>query len=107
MWFRLAILWGCTLREAQIRCNGGEEFAEWMAVYSLEPWDAQIGMLAESNWMFANANRDMKKHPQPFKLSEFLPGKSDNGSQGQTPEEMNAVLARIPGARVVPRKEST
>lgn len=43
--------------------------------------------------MFANAHRDRDKHPQAFKLAEFLPGANgDSECQGQTPEEMNAVM---------------
>lgn len=66
-----------------------------MAEYSLRPWDRQIEMQAELNWMFANANRDHKKHPQPFKLAEFMPGRAETNGQGQTAEEMNAVLANM------------
>ena len=37
MWFRLAALFGCTVREAQARCNS-REFAEWCAFYNLDPF---------------------------------------------------------------------
>lgn len=66
-----------------------------MAEYSLKPWDKQIEMQAELNWMFANANRDHKSHPQPFRLDQFMPGKAQTTDQGQTAEEMNEVLANV------------
>lgn len=37
MWFKLAALWGCTVSEAQQRCDA-REFCEWLAYYRLEPW---------------------------------------------------------------------
>jgi len=40
MWFRLAALWGCPLREAKARITEAE-FTQWIAFYSLEPWGCE------------------------------------------------------------------
>lgn len=52
-------------------------------------------MMAEGNWMFAEANRDRTKHPQPFKLEEFMPGMATATKHSQTPEEMGKVMAQM------------
>lgn len=36
-WMRLALAWGCTVREAQSRCDA-QEFADWLAFYRIDPW---------------------------------------------------------------------
>ena len=58
MWFRLAALWGCPVREAQARCDS-REFAEWCAFYRKDPWGDQRADLraAELSAMFANVHR--------------------------------------------------
>lgn len=34
---RLALAWGCTVREAQARCTSAE-FSEWLAYWNIEGW---------------------------------------------------------------------
>lgn len=51
------------------------EFAEWMAYYTLEPFDEsradlRMGIMAA---LFANANRDVKKHKKAYEPTEFMP----------------------------------
>ncbi len=53
---------------------GAAEFAEWAAYLEVEPVggvrdDLHTAMLMT---LLANVNRDRKRHPQPFKLDEFL-----------------------------------
>lgn len=72
MWFRLAALWGCTVREAQRRCDA-REFNEWLAYYRLEPWgeerdDLRSGIVAS---VIANCFRG--KGQKAFKPKDFMP----------------------------------
>lgn len=50
MWLRLAALWGCTVAEAQARCDP-REFDQWHAFWRIEPWggraeDLRAGQVA-------------------------------------------------------------
>lgn len=50
------------------------ELTEWQVFAELEPFgsewmDTRFAMLAS---LIANANRDPKKHKQPFKLQDFM-----------------------------------
>lgn len=52
-----------------------EEFMRWAAFWEAEPWgdtrgDVQAALLAS---ILANAHRDVKKHPHPYGLKDFLP----------------------------------
>lgn len=51
------------------------ELGEWAAFWNLGPWgavrgDLQAGIIAST---VANANRDSKKRPKPFRPDEFMP----------------------------------
>jgi hypothetical protein len=51
------------------------EFLEWMAFSQVEPLggardDYRFAMLSS---LIANANRDPKKHPQPYDFEDFMP----------------------------------
>jgi len=64
---------GKGLHEAQ-RTIDAREFAEWMAYDSIEPGeptraDMQAALIAAT---LANANRDPKKKPAPFEISDFM-----------------------------------
>lgn len=91
------------MREAQARCDG-KEFSEWIAEFSLEPWDAEVWMLARLTCLLANVNRDAKRHPREFKVNEFLPVPDKAGGKPQTAAEMNAVMERIAAATQPKRK---
>jgi len=79
MWFRLATAWGCTIREAQARCDS-REFSEWLAFDELEPSgkhldDLRWGVLLS---MFFNANKSRntpKKKPKDFMFGDTTPRK--------------------------------
>lgn len=60
--------------ELQQRMGAGE-FAEWAVFLSIEPIGALRDDLHTAMLMtlLANANRDRKKKPKPFALTEFLP----------------------------------
>ncbi len=52
-----------------------EEFTEWIAFFTLEPFGSEV-----ENWraalptaMIANTVRDSKKKPQPFQPADFMP----------------------------------
>lgn len=60
------------MAEAQA-CISSQEFTEWQAYYSLEPFgqepdDLRAATLAA---LTANANRDGKKQPRPFTVNDF------------------------------------
>ena len=71
-WFRLAELWGCTVREAQARCDS-REFAEWVAFDQLNPFGQHrvLVLLSELCAMFFNANTDDKT--RKLRPADFMP----------------------------------
>lgn len=64
---------GCSVEEL-LATEDSRSLAEWMAYSIVEPFgefrqDLRVAML----WcVMANANRDTKKHPNPFTISDFL-----------------------------------
>lgn len=48
-------------------------------------------LMARFMCLFANANRDTKKKPRPFKEEDFIAGKSSK----QTPEQMATILKAL------------
>ena len=60
---------GRLLREMTIR-----EFAMWRLEYAARPFGERRSdiRMAQMCALFANANRDAKKHPEPFKLQDFM-----------------------------------
>ncbi|WP_456153920.1 phage tail assembly protein T [Robbsia andropogonis] len=72
MWFRLALSLGSTVSELQARMSS-DEFGEWLAFYSIEPFgpamdDVRMGTVAST---VANFNR--APNTDPFKPSDFAP----------------------------------
>lgn len=51
------------------------EYAEWYALYQIEPWDELRSDMRNAMLMslLANVNRDSKKHKKPFSIADFLP----------------------------------
>jgi hypothetical protein len=89
MWFRLASLWGCTVREAQERCPP-EEFSEWLAFYSLEPWGCEAEDVRHAILTAAVSSLFSKKQADP---KNFLPPWSrQKGVTAKSPEEMASQL---------------
>lgn len=66
MWHRLASLWGCTVREAQSRCDS-QEFCNWRAFWNIEPWGATL-----FDRLFANLAMHLDDKPGVRKLSDYL-----------------------------------
>lgn len=63
------------MRIAQ-RLIDSREFSEWIAYDRLEPiypYTDLFVILAQANWLFAEANRDKKKKPAGYDLQQFLP----------------------------------
>jgi hypothetical protein len=84
-----------------------EELTEWMAYAELEPFGEERADLRSATVaaVIANANRDRKKRPQPYKVSDFMP-KFDR--QEQTEEDMLAVAeawVKALGGRDLRKKE--
>lgn len=71
------------------------ELTEWMVYFGLEGptgdarADWRAGMVAST---IANANRDPKKRPQPFRPEEFVP---TFGPDGERPEQTVAQQAAL------------
>lgn len=98
MWFRLAALWGCTVREAQKRCSS-REFAEWMAYYRLEPWgewraDYRNG-LALSTYLNTKLPKGKRVKPDDF-MPNFGPPRRASAKELASKLEM---LAKVTQAR--------
>jgi hypothetical protein len=95
MWFRLAALWGCTVREAIARCDA-EEFREWLAYYGLEPWtqdraDWRAGMVAS---VIANVNRG--RGTPAYKAADFMPRFGPEPEQKRQPlSDMKAAFEKF------------
>lgn len=87
MWFRLAALWGCTVREAMCRCDA-REFAEWAALYSFDPWGPAREDL-QAAYTAAAVAKMFGAHGNPGNLLLSLKHRV------QTPEEMQAILDRM------------
>ena len=49
------------------------QWEEWLAYYSLSPWDELRRDIAAAYTTAAIHNRHLGKHEQPHKLQEFLP----------------------------------
>lgn len=72
--FRLALQWGCSVRELLQRISS-KELTEWMAFYNVEPFgEGQValrsGIIAS---LIANIKRDTKKKITPFTPFDFIP----------------------------------
>lgn len=99
MWFRLAALWGCTVGEAQGRCDA-REFAEWTAYYRLEPFGCEADDYRAALVCAVTANASRGKGGRSASPKDFMP-RWGRPPEEQTPEQMLAVLRGLPGARVV------
>lgn len=65
------------------------ELAEWMAYHNVEPFgyerdDLSRGIIAS---VIANANRDAKRRPRPYRPSEFMPFSEPAPEPEQSPEK--------------------
>lgn len=96
MWFRLTLTLGHrSVREAQQHI-GADEFAEWLAYYTLEPFgprrdDQRIGTLAA-----VLANLYSKKRGKKYKWSDFFP--EPKVKKEQTPEQMLKIVEMLNAA---------
>lgn len=89
MWFRVAALLGRTVEELQASMTG-EEFANWCAFYSLEPWGygAATWRMAVLATTTANYSGNIRK---PVEITDFIPGAKRRDRQ-QSPAEMRRVI---------------
>lgn len=73
--------------------TSSRELTEWMAYEAVEPFPAQRLelYLAQVAMLIANANRDPKKRPEPFALTDFLLFREE---REPTPEEAAEKIAR-------------
>ncbi|MFZ1396705.1 MAG: hypothetical protein WAS33_07405 [Candidatus Promineifilaceae bacterium] len=63
------------MRIAQ-RVIDSREFSEWLAydrISPIRPLEDLFVILAQANWLFAEANRDRKRKPTGYDLKQFLP----------------------------------
>ena len=76
MWFRLATVWGCTVREAQERCDS-REFAEWIAYDTIAPLGSERTniLVAILSSVMANAFRGKSgKAIEAKDILDMVPG---------------------------------
>ena len=78
------------MREAQARCNA-QEFAEWVAEYSIDPWGEERADLRSAIVAMVIANANRGKGQPAYKVEQFMP-KYDRQHKQQTPEQMKALL---------------
>lgn len=73
-----------------------EQLADWEAYFTLDPFgnDRDDLRIAQLCCLFANANRDSKKHPRAYKLDEFMFdfGKQYKETKQQSMEDMKQIL---------------
>jgi len=58
------------------RIIDSKEFSEWKAydrIQPIRPLEDLFITLAQSNWLFAEANRDRKRKPTGYEIKQFLP----------------------------------
>ena len=85
-WFLLAVVLGCSVREAQARIDG-REFAEWMVFYRIEPFGPYRGDL-QAAVVAANVREAITpRENDPWRFEEFMPLLDDNRRK-QTPEQV-------------------
>ena len=95
LWYKVASLWGCTVREAQERCTW-REFIGWAAFYETDPWghersDLHAGIVAST---IANAMR--QKRGRSFKPRDFMPNFGTRGMPAkQSPQQLKASLKQF------------
>ena len=71
MLYRIAALWGCSIREASDRLGTWEAFLEWCAYYSLEPWGEYRADLRSARVCQVIAAVNMKKNATLRTLDAF------------------------------------
>ena len=74
------------------RAVGSSEFTAWQAYYRLEPFgdDAIVYQLAKLAALYADVQRDPKRHPAPFVPEDFMAPRP----LAPTPEQRVAVDLR-------------
>jgi hypothetical protein len=57
-----------------VNSMSGRQLLEWKAFSDMEPFglEATLMMFASIVHAIANVNRNPKKHPEPFKMSDFI-----------------------------------
>jgi len=70
------------------------ELMEWADFYHQEPFgelrnDIRAGLVCS---LIANANRDTKRHPQPYEITDFLLYQERPPQKKQSAEEMRELL---------------
>jgi hypothetical protein len=58
------------------RLIDSREFSEWIAydrLHPIRPLEDLFVALSQANWLFAEANRDRKRKPTSYSLTQFLP----------------------------------
>ena len=81
-----------------------DEFRRWRAFAYLEPWDETRAdyRAASIVWAIVNMNRDAKKHPTPYPLTDFLlkfgEAMEAQKPKGKTPAQLLAIARQITAA---------
>jgi hypothetical protein len=89
---------------AMLRSISAEQFAEWAAYDTLEPFGEwrDDWRSAEIVTMIANVNRDTKKRKEPYKTTDFLVKFGERSEEEtktrQTPKEQLSIAKMIAGA---------
>jgi hypothetical protein len=87
--------------DAMLRRITMQQFMEWAEYSTLEPFDEVRAdyRAASIVQMIANMNRDIKKHPNPFSIEDFVLGFGDSGEarsrKKQTWQEQKLIAAQF------------
>lgn len=89
---------GIPIAELQERISS-HDFAEYWAMFQLEPWglereDYRAGIVAST---VANANRDRKKHPRPYRPEDFVPHVAEREGDDDDELDEDEALAHASG----------
>jgi hypothetical protein len=85
--------------DGMLRQMTAQQFLEWGEYAALEPFDEVRAdyRAASIVQMIANMNRDTKKHPKPFALSDFVIEFGDSGKpdKKQSWQEQKLIAAQF------------
>jgi len=81
-------------RDRMIARMSAREFADWMAFFRLEGFEADADRRhAENMALHANINRNTKKHPKPYAAADFLPRRKPEPLRQKIESKMRAYQA--------------
>lgn len=91
---RLALALGMPNVDEMLSSMSGEQFAEWVAFYRLEPFGYEAGMVGHAITASTIANTNRGKGQKPFKPETFMPRLEEREGGGFFSELKSYLLKR-------------